>query len=320
MERAKGKLMQRVDPILEWAKNVTLPGLDKIPLYDVGVFFLNGVRKGDLNTRASAVAYNLLLAIFPAIIFIFTLIPYVPIPHFQEQLLQLIQSICPSSAYVAVQNTIEEIIMHQNGGLLSFGFAMALIFSTNGLNSLMSAFNASVNVTETRNWFAQRAISLLLVLILSSLVTIGIALITLTHVFLGYMVRHGVLEYNFTYYLIVIGRWIVILAVFYFAFSFLYYLAPARKSKWRFISAGATVASILSIVVTLGFKVYINYFSNYNALYGSIGALPIIMILIYLNCLTIIVGFELNVGIVAARREKKSLAEIQEEEKISEKI
>lgn len=318
--KVENNLLRCAIPILDKAKHITIPGFDGIPLYDVGVFFLKGVFKGSVNIRASAVAYSLILAIFPAIIFVFTLIPYIPIPNFQEQLLLLIQSMSPTSAYTAIQTTIEEIVTRQNGGLLSIGFALALIFSTNGIGALIGVFNASVNVVETRSWFAQQLISLLLVLILSSLVAIGIALITVTQSILKRLVLEGLLQVNFTYYLIIVGKWIVILAVFYFAFSFLYYLAPARKSKWHFISAGSTVATILAILVTVFFKEYINHFGRYNVLYGSIGALPVVMIMVYLNCIAIIVGFELNVGIVAARREKKSLAEIQEiQEKKSEK-
>jgi membrane protein len=101
---------------------------------------------------------------------------------------------------------------------------------------------------------------------------------------------------------VTVGKWVVIIAFFYFAYSFLYYLGPDRKSKYRFISAGATLATLLSILLTVGFGFYIDNFGRYNALYGSLGALPVIMLIVYLNCIAILVGFELNVGIVAARK------------------
>lgn len=308
------RLLRLVRPVFDWAKTIIIPGFDRIPLYDVGVFFVNGLHKGAIATRASAVAFSLIMAIFPAIIFIFTLIPYIPIQDFQQQLLELIQSIVPDNAYVAIQNTIEEIVMRQNSGLLSIGFAMALIFSTNGFVTLISSFNASVNVNETRNWWEIRAVSLLLVLLISLLVAIGVALITFTETVMNYLVRHNFLEDDFIFYLINGGKWIIIVAVFFFAFSLIYFIAPAHKSKWRFMSAGGTLATILAIVITIGFKFYINQFGRYNALYGSIGALPVIMLMVYLNCLAIIIGFELNVGILAAQRKKKSLTDISEAE------
>jgi membrane protein len=269
------------------------------------LFFFKGIRDGDLNRRASAVAYSLMLAIFPTIIFLFTLIPLIPIENFQEELLLLIESIIPTSIDAEIDKVIADItniVTKKNGGLLSIGFAMALIFSTNGIVSLIQSFNASVNVEETRSWINQRAIAILLVILLSLLITVGIALIVVTQSILNFLVDKGLMFQGWTYYLITIGKWVVILAVFFFAYSLLFYLGPDRKSKFRFISAGSTLSTVLSILVTLGFGYYIDHFGRYNALYGSIGTLPIVMIMIYLNCLAVIIGFELNSGIVAARK------------------
>jgi membrane protein len=296
------KFVRLVLPIFDWAKKVSFPGFDNTPLYDVGLFFYKGMKNGAVDTRASAVSFNLFLAIFPTIIFVFTLIPLVPIKNFQPELLLIIKSIVPGSAYGIIQKTIEEIITIPHGSLLSFGFVLALYFSTNGIVSLIQTFNASVNVTDSRSWLALRFISLILVFILSLMVTTGISLIIFTQKLLHFLVKKGMMEQDFTYYFVTLGKWIVILALFYFAYSFLYYLGPARKSKWRFISAGGTLATVLSILITLVFTFYIDHFGSYNALYGSIGTLPVIMVMIYLNCLAIIIGFELNIGIVAARR------------------
>lgn len=295
------RIIRWASPYINKAKRVSIPGFDKVPIYDVGLFFFKGLKNGDINQRASAVAYSLILALFPAIIFLFTLIPIIPIANFQEELLLLIASIVPSSVYDSIQKIITDIIVIKHGGFLSLGFALALLFSTNGIVSLIQSFNASVNIVETRSWIMQKAIALLLVIIISLLLTIGISLITVTQSFMNFLVDKGFMKLDWTYYLVSIGKWIIILAVFFFMYSFLYYLGPARKSKFRFISAGGTLATILSIAVTLGFGFYIDHFGKYNALYGSIGTLPVIMLMVYLNCMAIIIGFELNIGIVAAR-------------------
>ena len=296
------RLLRLAIPFINKAKRISFPGFDKVPVYNVAIFFFKGLRDGNINRRASAVSYSLLLGLFPAIIFLFTLIPHIPITDFQDKLLQIIASVMPDAVYEAIEKTIYEIIKIKHGGLLSVGFVMAMYFSTNGLVSLIQSFNASVNVIESRSWLMQRAIALLLVIILSLLITVGIALITVTQSLMNFLVEHELMKQDWTYYLITFGKWIVILAVFYFAYSFLFYLAPARKSKYRFISAGATLATTLSIIITLGFGFYIDKFNTYNALYGSIGTLPMIMLMIYFNCMSIILGFELNSGIVAARR------------------
>jgi membrane protein len=294
------KLFRLFLPYINRAKQISFYGFDNVPLYDVGLFFFRGIRDGAVTRRASAVAYSLIMALFPAIIFIFTLIPLIPIDNFQSELLQLIASIVPDTVYLAIQKIIEDIITIPHGGVLSIGFVLAFFFASNSILSLIQSFNASVNVTETRKWWMQQAVSILLIIILSLLVTIGISLITFTHILLNLLVDAGLMKIGWTYYMVKVGKWFIILAVFFFAYSFLYYLGPARKSKYRFISAGSTLATILSILITLIFSFYIDHFAKYNALYGSIGTLPVVMLMVYFNCLAIIIGFELNISIVAA--------------------
>lgn len=298
-------------PYINKAKQVSFPGFDKIPIFNVLLFFFRGVRDGRVVARAEAVSFNLVLAVFPAILFLFTLIPLIPIENFQGDLLLLIQSILPASTYLVVQRIIEDIITIKHGGLLSFGFGLALVFSTNGIVSLIDAFNVSIHVEETRSWLMQRWVALFLMITLVSLVTIGVSLMTITHRLMDFLVAKELMIQGWLYYMVNIGKWVVILGVFYFAYSCLYYWGPTKKGQYRFISAGATLATFLSIFITNGFSFYIDHFSRYNALYGSIGTLPIIMLMIFCYSLAIIIGFELNIGIVAAR--KLHLTEISPE-------
>jgi len=289
-------------PYINTAKRVSIPGFDKIPVFNVLLFFYRGIRDGSVVIRAEAVAFNLVLALFPAVLFLFTLIPLVPVENFQTELLLLIQSLVPASSYGVIQKIIEDIITIKHGELLSLGFGMALIFATNGVVALIDSFNASIHVGETRTWLMQRFVSLVLVVILALLVALGVLLITMTHRLMDFMVAKDIMEQGWLYYLVNVGKWGVILAVFYFAYSFLYYWGPTKKSQYRFISAGASLATLLSILITVTFSFYIDHFSSYNALYGSIGTLPILMLMIFLFSLAIIIGFELNIGIVAARK------------------
>ncbi|MCX6229839.1 MAG: YihY/virulence factor BrkB family protein [Bacteroidia bacterium] len=295
-------IRNRFDRISQWAKQIRIPFFDGIPLYDVGLFFWKSIVDGAISTRASAVAFNFMLAIFPAIIFVFTLIPYIPIAHFQTQLLNLLQSIMPQNAYIAVQGTIKNIVTQPRGGLLSFGFFAAFFFSTNGIVSVITAFNGSIHTIESRTWINQRLVALVLAVILTTLTTISIAMITLSQTFMKFMVKSGLLHSNITYYLLLGGKWIIICALFFFSYAFLFYLAPARKTKFRFISAGGTLATLLTIITTIGFSYYINNFGKYNTLYGSIGTLVVVMLPVYFNALNLLIGFELNVSIWQARK------------------
>ncbi|HLN74080.1 MAG TPA: YihY/virulence factor BrkB family protein, partial [Prolixibacteraceae bacterium] len=281
------------------------PGFDGVPLYNVMVFFWKSIINGSLTTRASAISFSFFMALFPAIIFLFTLIPYVPIKNFQNELFLLIKDMVPATAFLAIEETVKDILTQQRGDLLSLGFFMALIFSTNGLASMMVAFDASLHTFQRRTWLGQYLIALWLLFILSILLTIAIGLITSGQLLINYLVNHGILKDHFTILLFTIGKWLVILLLFFMANSFLYYLAPAKKTTWRFISAGSTLATVLSVLTFVGFSFYINHFGQYNKLYGSIGTLLVIMVLMYIISLILLVGFELNASIHEAVKHSK---------------
>ncbi len=294
------------DKLIVRAEKVSLPFFDGVPLYDVGLFFWRSIVDGSITTRASAIAFSFFIAFFPAVLFLFTLIPYIPIDNFQNELFRLIREILPQSAFATVEDTVTDIIMRPRGGLLSFGFFMALVFSTNGLASMMSAFDATIHSIKRRSWISQRIAAIFLLIILSVLLTVTIGLLTGGQIAIGYLQDHGILQDKFTIFLLMVGKWIVIIFLFFFAYSFLYYMAPAKKTKWRFISAGGTLATILSIIALAGFAFYINNFSQYNKLYGSIGTLLIILFLMYIMSLILLAGFELNASIYQARTEKEN--------------
>lgn len=287
------------------AEKITLPFFDGVPLYDVALFFWRSIVDGSITTRASAIAFSFFIAFFPFLIFLFTLIPYIPIDNFQNELLMLIQDLVPESTYETIEETLTDIITQPRGDLLSFGFFAALIFSTNGLASMMSAFDATVNSIYRRTWLSQRITAIIMLLVLSVLLTVAIALLTGGQAFIQYLDEHQILQDHFTVYILTFGKWIVILALFFIAYSFLYYMAPAKKSKWRFISIGGTVSTVLSIVTFIGFSYYINNFGQYNKLYGSIGTLLIILLLMYVMSVILLVGFELNASIYQAQTQNQ---------------
>ena len=285
------------------AKRITIFGFDGVPIYYVVSFFVKGMIRGSVTTRASAVAFSFFVALFPTIIFLFTLLPFIPIENFQEQLLDLVKGIIPGNAFEMIENTLVDVVTRKSGGLLSFGFFAALFFSHNGINSLIDAFNASYHTFETRSFIAQHLIAFLLTFILPLLVTLAIILLFFGKMALSLLVEYEWIKMNFTYYIIVISQWIVIVALFFFSISFLFYLAPAKRTKFRFISTGALMATVFMLVSSLGFSYFVNNFGQYNTLYGSIGSLLALMIWIYFNSIGLIVGFDLNASIYRARQD-----------------
>lgn len=302
-------LKNNVEKLIERAEHISLPFFDGVPIYNVALFFWRSIVDGSITTRASAIAFSFFIAFFPAVLFLFTLIPYIPIENFQNELFYLIQGLLPQSTFSTVEDTVKDIITRPRGGLLSFGFFMALVFATNGLASMMSAFDATIHSIHRRSWISQRLTAILLLIILSVLLTIAITLLTGGQIVINYLRVNDILRDNFTVFLLNFGKWVVIIFLFFFAYSFLYYFAPAKKTKWRFISAGGTLATILSIIALTGFTFYINNFSQYNKLYGSIGTLLIILFLMYIMSLILLIGFELNASIYQAHTEKEEVGE-----------
>ncbi len=291
--------------IVKWSKSVVLPGFGTLSIYEVVEALMFEVTEDYLLNKASSLAFNFMLALFPAIIFLFTLIPYIPIDNLPEELLNLLASILPHNAYMALQNTIEDIVKKQNGSLLSIGFLSALFFATNGVSTLMQAFNNSSLVIEKRTWFKRRmiALNLTLVISISLLLAIGIMvagqdLIKMVQSLLGS-------KSGFWNYVLTLSRWIIIVAIFFTTISLLYRYGPSHKLKWSFMSPGAVLATGLAVLTSLGFTYYINNFSSYNKIYGSIGTLIVVMIWLYINSLILLIGFELNASIDLSKRSIK---------------
>lgn len=285
-------------------RRIVLPGFDGIPLFTVMKFFVKGLFEGRLTIRASAISFDFFLAIFPSILFFFTIIPFVPIDNFQPTLLQMLEDVIPSTLWTHVSSTLEDIIIRPRSDLLSIGFVLALYFSTNGVNSIIEGFNSTFHGLESRPWWKQRLVSIFLVVVISFLVIIAISLFIIGGYVMKFLVREGILTNSFTIVIIHLVRWILIVSIFLFSISFLYYFAPAKKREFRFISAGSTFATILMILTTWGFNFYIENFSRYNALYGSIGTLLIFLLWIYFNSNILLIGFELNASIKSAKLEK----------------
>ena len=302
------KLLLKTRPyylLIEWSKVVVVPGFSTLPLYTVCTFFFQEIGKDSLINKASSLAYNFMLAIFPTIIFIFTLIPYIPIDGFQDQLMEQLKLIFPEHTYLAVKSTLEEIIKKQSGGVLSFGFFAALFFATNGINNLMQAFNKSSLIIESRGWLKQRLVAITLTVVLFLALVLGLSIITIGEYIISVFRKE--LTFNDTFWVFLIGsvRWIILIAIYFITISILYRYGPAHTKKWKMFSPGAWLASILAMITFWGFGFYINNFSNFNKIYGSIGALIVVMIWLYFNSLIILIGFEFNASIDLSKRSIK---------------
>lgn len=298
------RLVRKIKDHLARYSKIVLPGFERIPFVDVAGFFLHRIQEGELQTRARSLAFSFLLALFPSIIFIFTLIPYIPINDFQNRLLTLLQNVLPTSTYEAASSTIEDIILQQHGGLLSFGFLFALFVSADGVLAMIKWFNRSFHGKETRPAWKVRLLSIGLTIMLATMVTMAISLIVASEFLFSYIAQKQVFVNFFQIVLIHFARWVILLGLCFTAISLLYYFGPAKREKMKFITAGSSLATLLIVITSLGFNFFITHFGSYNKLYGSIGTLIIILIWLFINSMVLLVGFELNVSIRKAAKKK----------------
>ena len=299
-------LKTRRDALLQFLRTHSFPGFKQMSIYEVGEFFVFSLQKGQLTTRAASISYHLFLAIFPGIIFLFTLIPYLPVKNLDAEILSILANFMPAYSYKTFESTILDIISNQRGGLLSISVLSTVYFATNGINNLISTFNSSLLVEEKQSWWRSKLVSFLLTLILSVVMVIGTSLIFISQTLLQYLQQYNLFTGEWTIPLLLIGKWVIVLILFYLLVSLLYYAAPRKRFHWRTFSPGAVTATLLSIIISLGFSFYVNNFGHYNKFYGSLGTIVVLLLWIYLIAIALISGFELNVSIEAASKKRQN--------------
>jgi membrane protein len=297
-----GFFRRKINYLVEKAKEVSLPGFDKVPIYDVTVFFLRGFQKGALVTRASAIAFNLLFAILPSTIFLFTLIPYIPIEGFQTEVLEMLKMILPENVYNFLESSLVDLITNKSAGLLIIMFGATVILSSNGVHALFSAFNVSSHDFEMKTWFDHRSISVMLVFLITMLMTTAVMVFILSQNGIQQLVEMKVIETNTMFYAVKFGKWVILILMLFTIISMIYYFAPSKKSKWNFITPGSILATLMFFISSSAFSYFVNHFGRFNKLYGSIGTLIVILIWLYFNSISLLIGFELNASIKSANR------------------
>lgn len=282
------------------SKKLIVPGFQGLSLCEVSMFFYKGIIEGAITTRASSLAFNFFLAFFPSVIVFFTLIPFVPIEGFQDQLFILIMDILPPSTYSATKSIVDDIINNEQGSLLSLTFILALYFSTNGVNAMIAAFNHTYHLNDKRTWLQLRTLSTILTFVLAVLLILTISFQIFSKEFMNNLVHEGYLA-QYAVDIIGYAKWIIMIVTLFIGISIIYYYGPADKSGWKFLSPGSILATTFSVLTSVAFSYYVSNFSQYNQLYGSIGTLLVILLWMYFNSIILLIGFELNASIISAK-------------------
>lgn len=292
-----------------WLKKVRVPG-NQLSLYKFFKIFAANIEKDELVDRSNGVAYNFVLAIFPTVIFLFTLIPYIN-TYFpaidRDNILRFLSEYMPQSMFEVVSVTVTDIVEKQRGGLLTFGFLFAAFLATNGMMALMRAFNACYQTVEKRSFFRMRFTATGLTALLAFVLLSAVVLLVLGEIVLNQVtyqladLSHRRLDGLSLYGLFAL-RFLVIFIVFFFAVSFIYYFGPAIHYNWKFFSIGSFLATLGCLAVSYGFSFYITNFGSYNKVYGSIGVLIALMIWIQLLTVVLLFGYEINASLHYAQK------------------
>jgi membrane protein len=283
------------------SRKIIFPGFQGVPLFEVIKFFVNQVRKVGLIDRARSIAFSFLTAIPAAAIFICTLIPYLPVSQqIMRQLLLLTKDITPNqNTYLLVSQFLQDFLAKPRVGLLSFGFILALFYSSNAMMGIMRSFNKSLiynarhNPLQTR-WMAIKLTTLVLFMVIGSVIILVTQAELLRIVLKALHISNNNHQAHWLFRTL---RWVVIIPLFYLAIAYIYKYGPAVQKRWKLFSPGTLLATSLTILTTLAFSYYVNRFATYNKVYGSIGTVMILMLLVYFNSLVLLIGYELNVSI-----------------------
>ncbi|WP_224483252.1 YihY/virulence factor BrkB family protein [Robertkochia aurantiaca] len=292
-----------INILVDFLKKIRLPGFEGLSLYDLMEMYLIGIVKGALTYRASAISFSFFMALFPFLLFILNLIPYVPIDNFESEFLLYVDGLLPPRTVEFFDNIIKDIISNKRGGLLSSVFILSIFLMANGINAIFGGFETSYHVRITRNLIRQYIVALGVALLISILFLVSVGVF----IYLQYLTEF----YAQTRELAIsaeemtgiqIGQALFFILISYIVTAILYYFGTPEGKESRFFSPGALLTTILIILTTYLFGIYIENFSLYNEIYGSIGALLIFMLYIWLNSNILLLGFELNASLRSLRK------------------
>ena len=276
--------------VIDFFKKIKLSGLYGFSLYELFNLYFIGITKGAISTRASSISFSFFMAFFPFILFVLNLIPYFPIDNFDQVFLSLMESLLPNESSSFFHDIFIDINSNKRSGLLSTTLIFSIILIGNGVNAVFEGFTDSYHVQFSRNLFKQYLYAIFVGLILVVVVLFA----TFSSVLFNFLINQS---NSFISFLIFYLKYILLIIIALISFSSLYYFGTIQGKNLKFISPGSIMTTILLFLSTYLFGLYIDNFSNYNELYGSIGALIIMMLFIWINSISLLLGFELNVVI-----------------------
>ena len=288
---------------------IKLPGFSGLTLLDLLKLYTLGIAKGAISTRASAIAFSFFMAIFPFLLFVLFLIPIIPIVGFEQEFMAFLESFLPpQTSDFFFDNIFGNLNSGQTqGGVLSSVFLLSILLMANGVNAVFTGFETSYHEQLSRNFFKQYLYALGVALLLAFLLVITVAFWGYFEIYVIQNIHEqlelrGITSSESELLWAKAGKYLFFVLIVYVATAILYYYGTSEGKALRFFSAGALLTTILIILTSYLFGVYINNFSNYNELYGSIGALLILLFYLWLNANILLLGYELNASLTLLKK------------------
>ncbi|WP_430611894.1 YihY/virulence factor BrkB family protein [Flavobacterium sp. JP2137] len=285
-----------INKLVNMIKTVKLPKLEGYSLYDLLELYITGIVKGAFSYRAGSIAFSFFMALFPFALFILNLIPYIPLENFQEDFMRFIASSVPPNTYEAISSILDDIMNNSYKSLLSSGFLLSIFLMANGVFAIIGGFESSYHITISHSLFRQYLMALGLSIMLSFMLIITVAVFVVLEV-----IMHSIMDIEIW---LQWARNLFLLFVILMVTSTLYKFGAKEMQKVSFISVGSVFTTILYVFTSYFFGIYVLRFARYNELYGSIGTLLVLMFYIWINCMILLLGFELNASISKLKQKK----------------
>lgn len=303
---------QPVRRAIAWARRIKPPGFEGFDLYQIGRFFFNALAEGHIVTRASAIAFKLFTAFFPGVIVLLTLIPYVPIADFQDRLLGIFRDMMPAEVFRFIEGTLHDLVVRKHGTLLSVSFAVGLYLASNSIDAILAGFSESRNLHMWHSAIKQRLLSLGLLAALTLLTVIAIPVLTFGGIVIDQLNTIGFFTSALQVWALFGLKWLVSILVVVTSVSLLYNAGDPTAKRFKLLSPGVILAVTLILLISQALAFMFSHITNYNALYGSIGAILAVQLWIYFNMIAVLVGYELNTSITRARHQHSKRLEVRE--------
>lgn len=303
IEKIKNKLLSFLERFFSFTKKVYLPGFNGKSLFQIFQFFFTGLKKNSIVDRSYAISYKFILASFPFVIFLFSLIPFIPIEGLQDQILNSILKSFPDQLLPYIQNFFEDLLLHKKSSILSLGFLLTIFFASNTMTAVLKGFNSSYHLNRIkRKNVSLRLWSIALIFIIAFLLVLATLIFTLGGQLITYIETHTSFKSSFYHFLFHLVNWASVLTLFVLAISTLYNVGNTDRKRWQIISPGVIFSTLFIALFSELFSLFIYYFAPYNKLYGSLGTIIIFLLFIYYFFAILLIGFELNLSVQSASK------------------